>query len=73
MVAEPASDTTRVPAGAGLRVQDQRSVERLDRGVDRARAGSCDAEILERGGARERSRPGREQVDRTLEVVDVGL
>ena len=53
------------------RVQDERAVERLDRGVDRAGAGASDAEVLECGGARERSRPGREQVDGALEIVDV--
>ena len=69
VVAEAASHTARVPAGTGLCIQDQRAVERLDRGVDRAGAGARDAEVLECVGARERSRPAREQVDRALEIA----
>jgi len=71
VVAEAASHAARVPAGAGLREQDQGAVERLDRGLDSACAGACDAEVLECVGARERSRPGREEVDGALELVDV--
>ncbi len=71
VVTQAAAHAARVPGRAGLCVQDERGVERVDRGVDDAGAGACDAEVLERGGVRERSRPGREQLDGALEVVDV--
>ena len=71
MVAKPASHAADVPRCAGLGVQDERAVERFDRGVDRAGAGARDAEILERVGAGERSRRGREQIDRALERLKV--
>ena len=66
VLAESASHAARVPGRTSLCVQNQRPVERLNRGVDSASAGAGDTEVFECVAAHDRSRPDREQVDGAL-------